>query len=238
MQNPLFVTLTIKNVAKICSSDIRNLRRNFSKLRHQKLWYKRVLGGVAAVEVTNTGEGWHPHLHAVIDCQWLAWKTPMPYRSMARDQKKELYKEAAIEMHDAWARLVKQDIVSIRIKRANRATIAKEVLKYTVKNEDLVLAQGNAGDMIRAMDSCRLMTTFGTAHGKTVRDIRAEAKLQAEEFRKQANSLNENDSCCPAPMLMPDRDCLGSPQSLPGNDRVYYKKISKLTCVGLALATL
>jgi hypothetical protein len=217
MRWPLFVTLTMKNSAELQPSGIRALRRAFGKMRHRKMWKLRVAGGIAAVEVTNIGNGWHPHLHAVIDCQWLAWKTPMPSRTDSLERKKELFQLAAAELEATWAKILKQPTASVKVKRANKATIAKEVVKYTVKNEDLVMCEGPVGPLIRALDSCRLMTTFGRAHGQCVKDVRAAAKQHAKDWAWQAAGApckeewdlarcHDGQLCCPNQFLLPDHE--------------------------------
>lgn len=202
MRWPLFVTLTMKNVADLSSGGVRKLRRSFGKLRHRKLWKSCVRGGVAAVEVTNIGNGWHPHLHAVVDCQWLASKTPPPQRRDSVERKKELFKLAAIELEAAWSKCLGQETSSVKVKRASRDTIAREVCKYTVKCEDLVLAEGRIGDLIRALDSCRLLTTFGQAHGQCVKDIRIDAKARAREDAMAARDEAGYEECCPVPDMI------------------------------------
>ena len=84
---PLFLTLTMKNVDDLSFGAVRDLRRSFGKMRHQKWWKKNVKGGVAAIEVTNIGNGWHPHLHAVIDCRFLSVKEREPYPDWSREEK-------------------------------------------------------------------------------------------------------------------------------------------------------
>lgn len=204
MRHPLFVTLTMLNTSTICFADIRKIRRAFGKLRHRKLWKSRTHGGVFAVEITNIGNGWHVHLHAVIDCEWLAWSTPAPYRSMPRENKKLLYKAAAQELEATWSKLLGQPTSSIRIKRANKGTIAKEVAKYTVKNEDLVTCEGSVGDMIRAMDGCRMMGTFGSLHGQKSKDIKSAAKEFAKVKRSAWHEEHPRDECCGDPDFMPE----------------------------------
>lgn len=202
MQWPLFVTLTMRNESEITVSVIRKLRRAFGKLRHRKLWSTRTKGGVACVELTNIGNGWHPHVHAVVDCRWLAWKTPEPPTRATREEKIEAFKSAAAELSAVWARILGQETASVKVKRASAHEIAKEVTKYTVKNEDLVMCEGRIGDMIRALDGTRLMTSFGTAHGSKVKDVRAQAKAsRLAELKEWRESLAELD-CCPAVDLM------------------------------------
>jgi hypothetical protein len=168
------------------------------------LWKSRTQGGVASVEVTNIGNGWHPHLHAVIDCQWLAWKTPMPYPSMPRAKKKILYQQAGAELSASWAKLLGQATASVKVKRASRSTIAKEVMKYTVKNEDLVMCEGSAGDLIRALEGTRLVTTFGILHGQKSSEIKVEARAYAKAKRAKFFEENPMPECCGAVEYLPD----------------------------------
>jgi hypothetical protein len=193
---PLFVTLTMKNVDDLSKGGVRHLRRSFGKLRHRKLWKARVAGGVACVEVTNIGNGWHPHLHAVLDCRWLAWRTPEPNPRLSQEEKKARYSAAACELERAWSKCLGQQSSSVKVKRCNRHTIAKEVVKYTVKNEDLVLAEGTIGDLIRALDSTRMMTTFGNAHGQKIKDIRLEAKRAVKAKNSEFIDLTDEGKCC------------------------------------------
>lgn len=204
MRWPLFVTLTMKNESDLSSGGVRKLRRAFGKLRHRKLWKSCTRGGVAAVEVTNIGNGWHPHLHAVIDCKWLAWKTPAPQRRDPVEKQRLLYQLAAQELERAWAKCLGQSTASVKVKRANKSTITKEVVKYTVKNEDLVLCEGRASDLIRALETTRLLTTFGTAHGQTVKDIRLQARAAAKAKNADWQASMQQFDCCPAVDLWPE----------------------------------
>ena len=192
MRWPLFVTLTMSNVSDLSLGAVRKLRRSFGKLRHRKLWTRRTRGGIATIEITNVGKGWHPHLHAVIDCRWLAVKSEPPPYSASKEEKKARFKLAAQELERVWAKILGQQTASVFVKRANKATIAKEVVKYAVKGQDLLDCEGTIGDMLRALDSTRLLTTFGEAHGQKISTIRAEAKLAGEkewlEFKEQAPS--------------------------------------------------
>jgi len=168
MQWPLFVTLTMKNVADLKHDAVKQLRRAFGKLRNRKLWKAHVLGGVASIEVTNIGNGWHPHLHAVLDCEWLAWKTPKPKATDSRDRKKALCKKAAAELERVWASILKQPTASVKVKRTSDATVTKEVLKYSVKGSDLLTSPDPIAPLLRCLEATRLVTTFGTLFGKNL----------------------------------------------------------------------
>jgi hypothetical protein len=203
MRWPLFVTLTMRHSSIVSAADVRTLRIAFGKFRRHKLWSTRTRGGVASVELTNDAGGWHPHLHSVCDCQWMAVGTPPPRPRATPEEWKTACTSAAKEMGNAWAKLLGQDEASVRIKRCARATIAKEVTKYTVKNQDLVQAVGSTGDIIRSIDRTRAFTTFGTAHGQKTAEIRKAAKAYAKAKRAAFFEENPTERCCGDPMMMP-----------------------------------
>lgn len=165
-QWPLFLTLTMKNVDDLSLGAVRDLRRAFGKLRHRKFWKAHTVGGLACIEVTNIGNGWHPHLHAVLDCKWLAITVPPPQRRESRESIKAKCEAAGKELERNWSRCLKQPSSSVFVKRCNAATITKEVVKYAVKGTDLLDCKEKIGDLIRALEGTRLMTTFGTVFGK------------------------------------------------------------------------
>lgn len=166
MKWPLFVTLTMRNVDDLTFDAVRKLRRAFGKLRGRKLWKAHVRGGAASIEVTNIGNGWHPHLHAILDCEWLAWRTPKPQAKDSRDRKVRLCELAAQELERVWSKCLNQSSSSVKVKRTNEADVVQEVLKYSVKGSDLVESVDPVAPIIRCLEATRLVTTFGTLFGK------------------------------------------------------------------------
>lgn len=166
MKWPLFVTLTMRNVDDLSFDAVRKLRRAFGKLRQRKLWKAHVRGGAASIEVTNIGNGWHPHLHAILDCEWLAHKTPKPKATDSRERKKRLCELAAKELERVWSKCLHQVTSSVKVKRTSEADVVQEVLKYSVKGSDLVESVDPVAPIIRCLEATRLVTTFGTLFGK------------------------------------------------------------------------
>lgn len=165
---PLFVTLTRANLGTLAREDIADLMKRFTKFRRQVFWKNNVKGGVACCEITNTGKGWHPHLHALIDCKWLAIETPYPHTSLSRDRKKKLFQRAAAELERNWSKCLGQLVSSVKVKRASDAEIAKEVCKYSVKGSDLVDSPDPIGPAIWAITGTRLVRPFGSFFGKAL----------------------------------------------------------------------
>lgn len=207
MRWPLFLTLTQRNTATITPALMRQMRRNFGKLRHRKWWKKNVKGGVATIEITNIGNGWHPHLHAVIDCRWLSVKTTEPQDWSPKGDWKARCELAASEVGAVWAKLCGQELASIKIKRANKHTILKEVVKYALKGSDVADMKGKVGEMIRAMEGTRLMTTFGTVYRvspeerRLLRNKERSTRLKCDIESGAVTSECPHFNCCPDELM-------------------------------------
>lgn len=173
MEWPLFVTLTIPPTAGTELQDLRRLKRGFTRLRRMKIWTDRVKGGVAGLEITSRSHKFHPHLHTVVDCKWLAHATPAPQRGESRESIRCKCRRASAELGRAWARSlsVKSDHVNwdgviYKVKRSSGDTITSEILKYAAKGSDLVESKEPIGEVIRALQCTRLVTSFGSLYGK------------------------------------------------------------------------
>lgn len=69
MDDPRFLTLTVRSNDQPLRHQVKFLRRRFAAMRRRPLWGFHVTGGVYTIEITHnpsTGQ-WHPHLHAIID---------------------------------------------------------------------------------------------------------------------------------------------------------------------------
>jgi len=67
------LTLTIPNVVKP-EWGVDTLVASFRKLRQRAFWRHYVAGGAYVLEITNTGNGWHVHMHAIIQARFIPWK--------------------------------------------------------------------------------------------------------------------------------------------------------------------
>jgi len=171
MHWPLFLTLTVRNLDNTDAQFVRKLRRDFGKLRHRKIWKNNVKGGVAAIEVTNKGKGWHPHLHALIDCRWLAIKTPRPQQNESRDNIRKKCTAAKREFTKLWSTIIGEQHGVCWIQRTTGEQCAREVLKYAIKGSQLAESRDPIGPIIHQLRATRLTTSFGNCFGKLlVRD--------------------------------------------------------------------
>ncbi len=76
MKQPKHLTLTYRSNDRPLSEQLRKLKYAFKRLRNAADWKKKVVGGVFTVEVTRNAETgkWHPHLHIVVDSDYLPQK--------------------------------------------------------------------------------------------------------------------------------------------------------------------
>lgn len=179
MQWPIFVTLTLKNLKRITVADVKAVRRAFRKMRQRVWWDRSVVGGIASVEVTNIGNGWHLHVHAIVDCKWLAVTVPPPKPFEKREAMKRRFVAASTEVGEAWAAALGHKRATVKIKRAygkrdrpelmgKSQSISVEVLKYSVKPTDLIECKEPIGDLLRMMGAARLVSSWGSCYGKNL----------------------------------------------------------------------
>jgi len=162
---PLFVTFTCRNYPT--ADSVREVRRAFTKLRRHRWWKRAVAGGVAQVEMTNRGKGWHPHIHALLDCRWLSVTVPAP--RPGQDVAK-VGKRAATEVAEAWSDCL-QRRGSVKVRRVwirdggDIEPAMREVLKYSLKPDQLMeMDDEHIIDAIDAIDRTRLLVTWGSLY--------------------------------------------------------------------------
>jgi len=169
MRWPLAVTLTIKNVPRLSRSVFGGLLKSFRKLRQRVLWRSCVVGGFVACEVTNRGKGWHPHLHILADCEWLAIHARPPRRADSAEARAAAFRASASELERDWSAIVGQDQSSVRVRRkAGRdgaVSAQMEAMKYSVKPDALLAGEGSALEVIQAIKGVRLFSGFGSCYG-------------------------------------------------------------------------
>jgi hypothetical protein len=162
---PLFVTFTAKNYPD--AKSVRDVRRAFTALRRHRWWKQKVAGGVAHLEITNRGKGWHPHVHALLDCRWLSVTQPPPRIGQSA---KDCGSIACREVADVWSDCLKRK-GSVKVRRVwarddgSLEPALREVLKYSVKPDELTQMRGSQiVDVIDAIDRTRLLVTWGTLY--------------------------------------------------------------------------
>lgn len=161
-QWPLAVTLTRRNQGNHLDA-LADFKRAFTSFRRTHFWSSTVKGGIVGYEVTLRDKGFHPHLHALVDCEWLAVATPKPPRRCSKDQLEKLCERAQKELSEVWGAYVQGSAATVWVNRAYGNSLA-ETLKYSVKPADLLATATVAGDLIDMIDAGRTMQPFGHAH--------------------------------------------------------------------------
>lgn len=168
MQWPLFITLTMPN--RPDAECIREIRGHWSKLRRRKLIVDRIKGGLNTIEITNKGNGWHPHLHVLADCQWLALHTPPPQFRDSAAVKRQKYDHARLELSALWCQIIKSPVGVVSALRKPPGECIAYALKYAVKGSDLIESPDPIADLIRVLSRSRMLSTFGALHGLVAAD--------------------------------------------------------------------
>jgi len=163
MEWPLFVTFTVRNSHD--PESVKTVKKAFSKLRNRKFWKQCVRGGVSGLEVTNIGNGWHPHIHTVIDCKWLSLNVPAPTQWDSKSVVKAKCEAAHDELSAVWADCVGDTMANVWVKRAHGSSIVQEVLKYSIKGSDLLDSKEPVAPLIRVLIETRLVSSFGSLFG-------------------------------------------------------------------------
>lgn len=190
IQWPLFLTLTMPNSAD--PECVRELRKSWGKFRRRKLIRERVVGGVGAVEVTNIGNGFHPHLHAIVDSRWLALYTREPSRKDPPEVVKELCESAQRELSGAWSQQLKTSraIVHVCRVRGDQATVY--ALKYATKAAELLSMPGEISPLLRVLRRSRLVSGFGSLFPLPAVDEEQRPGVACESCGAESNFLPDS----------------------------------------------
>jgi hypothetical protein len=190
----MHITLTVPNIDEDEDEKafIRHLVASFARLRTSLLWRSNVSGGAYGIEVTDKGNGLHPHIHILLDCRWLALRTPEPWRDDDNEQRKQKFECAAQELQSAWNRARRgSEHTSLWIRRCD-SKAATEVVKYAVKGADLIACEGSAARICRMLDAVRLTSPFGNLRG---------LKMEPEE-RHRLTCPNGHSEWTPRPPVV------------------------------------
>lgn len=146
LDRPKFLTLTIKHTEDPLKEQLSHLYKCFSQLRKRPVFATAARGGIFffQVKLNKSATEWHPHLHVVLDSDYIAHK----------------------QLSAAWAKITKGSmVVDIReIKDPEKA--ADYVARYAATPADITtMPQQKALDLMRALSGRRLCGTWGTAAG-------------------------------------------------------------------------
>lgn len=167
MLTPYLVTLTVKNGPDL-SERMQHLRASMRKMTQQRrdalkgqlsIEFAKSAGGFHSVEVTNRGNGWHPHVHMI----WLC--NDKPNQAL-------LSKEWEAITGDSY-------IVDVRPLH-DPVEGFLEVCKYALKFSDLSLADNYHA--FEVMSKMRLIDSHGVLRGVKIPDNLLDEILQSEPY--------------------------------------------------------
>lgn len=155
MKYPKFLTLTMPTWTGDPREGIKYLRQCFTKLREQKVW-KPVVGGVYQIELKPKEEGWHIHVHILMDAPYLP--------------KQKIF--------TAWKDILGTDYASIDIRACKTKEQRDYVTKYVAKAADFKGDAEAVVDWYEATKGSRLFATFGKWYNAKIEEL-----LDPEEFK-------------------------------------------------------
>jgi hypothetical protein len=142
IRQPKHVVLTCRNTETITPGHVKRFKKAFANLR-RKTFAKSWRGGFYSIEVTNEGKGWHLHLHALIDANFINVST--------------LAKE--------WAKCIGQSFAIVYVKDVREGGYLKELVKYAVKGNQLASwSPEDVGAFVFALKGQRTFGTFGALY--------------------------------------------------------------------------
>jgi hypothetical protein len=142
MKDARFMVLTVRN-SRLGSLEkgLTELFEAFERLRHMKLWKKKVTGAIMALEITYNAkkESWHPHLNVIFDGEYI------PQALLSK----------------TWGRCTRGKGYVTWI---GRPRDLREVFKYVVKLADIVSSPKAVAELLRATRGKRFIRTYGSLY--------------------------------------------------------------------------
>ncbi len=175
VSQPKHVVLTLKNTRNITTGHITELKRWFGKLRRRR-FARNWRGGFWSVEITNEGAGWHLHLHALVDSDWIDGG------------------ELARQWSDVTGRIGR----IVKVKDAREKNYLAEVTKYAVKGSQL--AQWSPLDIESFVLAFSRQKTFGVFGGLFAARTKFSEWIAALQSKKPkcecgSNNVRYMDEC-------------------------------------------
>jgi hypothetical protein len=165
---PKHVVLTVQNTAELTKAHVLEFKRWWAKLR-RRVFARNWSGGFYSIELTNEGNGWHLHLHALIDTKWIDGG------------------QLAVE----WQKVTNGLGRIVCVKDARAKNYLAEVTKYAVKGVDLAKWTGaEIQTFIAAFDGVRTFGVFGSLYGARTKFAEFIATLRDAKPKCECGSCN------------------------------------------------
>jgi len=171
MRHPKLLTLTMPRWRDDPRQGIDHLRTCFNLLRESPVFGK-VVGGCYQIELKPKPDGWHIHLHAILDCPYLAYQL----------------------IFSAWRRILGVPWCSVDIRAANTPAEQAYVAKYASKAADYEGTPSGVVDWWRATKGKRLFGTFGKWYNY---ELPADGTDDPDDiFHYSCPACGAQDGCC------------------------------------------
>lgn len=138
MKFPKFITLTIPRWKKVPGDGITYLRDRWNELRGTKL-FANVRGGMYQIELKPKEDGWHIHLHAILDAPFI------PYQ----------------QLFSAWTMLIGAPYLRVDVRACTTPAQMHYAAKYAAKAADYEGASSTVVAWYEATHGKRLYGTYG-----------------------------------------------------------------------------
>lgn len=164
IRQPKHVVLTVKNVDDLSKQHVQELRSWFTKLRRTK-FAANWRGGFYSIEVTNEGNGWHLHLHILVDAPWVD----------------------SFKLSEHWSKATNGMGRIVKVRDARGKDYLAEVTKYVVKGVQLAAwPKEKIVTFIQAFKGVRTFGVFGSLYG---------ARTKFAEWWKQIRGAKPQCEC-------------------------------------------
>jgi len=202
LPHPKMLTLTMPRWTGDVREGVYYIRKQFMELRRSAL-FANVKGGAYQIELKKKEDGWHIHIHALMECGY------MPYQ----------------KIWSKWRALLKCDCPQVNIIAATSPGAKEYILKYMVKSGTF---EGNKGWIVewyKATLGIRLFSFFGQWY-----DVQKSLARDVEEFiipKSRCPFCNAEGCVFPAragPHVFPPKDWASIRGILFGSDDDYRKK--------------
>ena len=151
MKFPKMITLTMPTWTTNPRDGISYIRDAFSRLRRTKL-FKNCKGGAYQIELKQKPNGWHIHIHAIIDAPFI------PYQ----------------HIFSAWKTEIGHDCPQIQITAAGNDKMKEYVCKYVAKAGGFEHDLTGIVAWYKATRGIRLFGTFGEWFNATIEEMEDE----------------------------------------------------------------
>jgi len=148
MKHPKLLTLTLPLWKTVPQDGIKHLRHCFNLIR-SRAFFRAVNGGAYQIELKQKDEGWHIHLHAILDAPFI------PYQHIFK----------------AWAEITGNKVPQVDIRAATSDAARVYAAKYAAKSAAFFDDTTDPVDWYQATKGQRLFTTFGQWYNYKVQDV-------------------------------------------------------------------